>query len=146
MAEGNKVYLFLGIGCGVLLLLLGCCAGGGYLAYRSVAASLPFAQAFVHDVQGGDYASALQRMDGTCQSQWTADQLRQQIEQQMPELPASNEFQVTGMNGENTNWTVDAAVWGDSTGRQDIVLTLRGEGDHYYVQRVQTPTATIQCP
>jgi len=144
MAQGNKTGKILGIGCAVLILLGSCCGGGGYFGWLQCTKGGPPARAFLHDLKDGNYAAALTRMDGGCQSAWNVGQFQQQVAA-YPALTTHTDITLNNYNVNNGDWTISGTL-ATPSGPTAITVRLRTEGDHHYIYEVTVGSGTIRCP
>jgi len=138
MADNQKIVKYVGIGCGVVLLL-GCCIGGGaYVACSKFAGTLGApkgaAEGFFSDMRQGRPEAALQRMDGAYQA--SHDLAR--FQQATTMIPAIASQTDTTFNSIQVN-AGGATVSGHLTtpnGDQPVTVSLSQVGENWYIDSI----------
>ncbi len=130
--DGTKKWLL--IGCGILLLLIGGCALGGYFCYSAATQSKPHAEAFLSDLRAGNFPSALQRMDSGYQSTHTVATFQNAVTQ-LPALMNNTDSTFTNVQANNNTHSLNGTLTTPS-GPASISMTLVEQGGHFYITQV----------
>jgi hypothetical protein len=142
MAEGNKALKWIGIGCG-LFLLLGLCAGGGValMCQSQLGPPVDASASFFADVRRGNYQQALSRMNGNYQTTHPLPTFQQNV-QQIPALT-----QQTGASFNSTSVNNDVATVSGNlttpTGDVPVTVTLSQVGGAWYIDSVMVQGQTL---
>jgi len=142
MAEGNKALKWIGIGCGIFLLLGLCTGGGVFLMCQSqLGPPVDASASFFADIRRSDYQQALSRMNGTYQGTHPLPTFQQNV-QQIPALT-----QQTGATFNNTSVNNDVATVSGSlstpNGDVPVTVTLSKSGEHWYIDSVMVQGQTL---
>ena len=132
--QKNNTLKYVGIGCGVLAVLALACGGGFYVCVSKITEAKPHAHAFLKDLRDGNYASALQRMDGAYQSRHNVQSFQAAVAQ-LPALTTHTDATLSNFNVSNGVTTVEGALT-TPTGPVPITLTMVKQDGHYYIQSV----------
>ncbi len=138
MADNQKIAKYVGIGCGVVLLL-GCCIGGGaYFACSKFAGALgaPKGQAtgFFYDMREGRPEAALQRMDGPYQASHDLARF-QQATATIPAIASQTDTTFSSIQINNGSATVSGFLT-TPNGNIPVTVTLSNIGENWYIDSV----------
>jgi hypothetical protein len=136
MSDGTRIAKYVGMGCG-LMLLLGLCCGGGAFALFSSTLGEPhrYAHGFLDDVRAGNYPAALQRMGASYQATHDAARFQQAVAA-LPPLTQQTDATLSSVNVDGTVANVSGALT-TPQGVVPIVLVLSQGGEYWYVEQVQ---------
>jgi hypothetical protein len=136
MSDGTRIAKYVGLGCGVMLLLGACCGGGFFMLFNSMLGEPHrYAHGFLDDVRAESYPAALQRMGASYQA--THDVARfQQAVAALPPLTQATDATLSNVNVVESGATV-SGVLTTPQGEVPIVLVLSEVGDYWYVEQVQ---------
>ncbi|MEM9192156.1 MAG: hypothetical protein AAGF12_23490 [Myxococcota bacterium] len=135
MAESNKVLKWVGIGCGVVVLLGACGIGACVLVLKGATdGPANAAHAFFGDLRSSNYQQALQRMSASYQATHPLPTFQTNV-QQIPALTTQTDSTFTNRSISNNTATVSGNL---TTAQGDVPVTvnLSKVGDHWYIDSV----------
>jgi hypothetical protein len=136
MSEGTRIAKYVGMGCGMMLLLGLCCAGGGFLVFRSLLGEPHrYAHGFLDDVRAGNYPAALQRMGAGYQATHDVARFQQGVAA-LPPLTQQTDATLSNVNVQNDVANVSGTLT-TPQGAVPIILVLTHAGEYWYVDQVQ---------
>ena len=141
MAEGSKVLKWVGIGCGVVLLLGICATGGILLVVQSASAPVDASASFFADLRRGDYQQGLQRMNGNYQATHPLATFQQNVAQ-IPSLTQQTGASFNSTSVNNNVGTVSGNL-STPTGDVPVTVTLSKVGEHWYIDSVMVQGQTL---
>lgn len=132
--QKSNTLKYVGIGCGILVVLALACGGGFYVCFSKITEAKPHAHAFLRDLREMNYPSALQRMDGAYQSRHNVQSFQQAVAQ-IPALTTHTDATFNNFNVSGGVTTVEGTLT-TPTGPVPIVLTMIKQAGYYYIQSV----------
>jgi hypothetical protein len=146
MADNQKIVKYVGIGCGVVLLL-GCCIGGGaYFACAKFAGALgaPKGQAtgFFYDMREGRPEAALQRMSGAYQASHDLARF-QQATMTIPAIATQTDTTFNNIQINGGGATVSGTLT-TPNGPQPVTVTLSNLGENWYIDSITIGGVPLQ--
>ena len=142
MAEGKKVGMWVGIGCGLLLLIGACCGGIGYFVYAQTDAPAQAGHAFFKDLREGNYQQAHQRMSTTYQSTRPLAVFQQNV-QAIPALSQSTDSSFSNRQISNGVATLEGTLT-TAGGVVPISVQLSQVGEYWYIDSVTVQGIGLQ--
>jgi len=135
VADGKKLWIYLGVGCGVLALLTVCGGGSGiFLFFRAMGEPVAYARGFLDDIRERDWHDALQRMNAGYQNTHVEESFRQSAES-LPALVQHTDATFTSHSSANSTAQVEGNLTTPS-GPIAVAMTLTKHGDHWYIDTV----------
>jgi len=143
VAEGkSKTGLYIGLGCGGLLLLGACCGGIGYFIYAQTDEPAQAAHGFFADLRTGNHQQALQRMSGTYQSTHPLPTFQQNV-QQIPALTQHTDVTFSNRSIQNQTAEVSGTLT-TAEGSVPVTVSLSQVGEYWYIDTVMVQGQTLQ--
>ncbi len=144
MAEGKGGALkWIGLGCGVFLLVAACGIGGAFLACQKLfEAPEGQARGFFADLRTGNYADALRRTNAPYQSTHTVEAFQAAVSQ----IPAATQQTDVSFNSRNVEGNT-ATMIGDlktPDGAVPVTVTLSRAAEHWYIDSVSVQGQMLQ--
>ncbi len=144
MAEGKGGALkWIGLGCGVFLLVAACGVGAAFFACQSLfEAPEGQARGFFADLRAGNYQDALRRTDAPYQSSHTVEA----FEQAVSAIPAATQQTDVSFSSRDVNGSSASMVGDLSTpnGQVPVTVTLSRAGEYWYIDSVTVQGQTLQ--
>lgn len=143
MAQKNRTLLYVGIGCGLIVLLATCGVGGCLLFIKSQTdAPANMSHSFFKDVRTGNYQNAFSRMSHSYQQTHTLEQFQQGLAA-VPALTQQTEATLTSRNVNDPTATM-AGTLSTPSGDVPVSVQLEKNGEHWYIVSVTAGGATLQ--
>jgi hypothetical protein len=138
VAATNSTLKWIGIGCGVLVVL-GLCIGGivaviATTALQATEAPADAARGFFADLRGNDFDSALRRTGAAYQALHDVNTFRASVAQQ-PALTTQTDVTFTSRRVDNASATMSGNL-STPSGDIPVTVTLTQAGEHWYVESV----------
>ncbi len=141
MAEGNKTLKWVGIGCGLFVMLGLCATGAVLLIVQSASGPVDATASFFADLRGGNHAQALQRMNGNYQSTHPLPTFQQNVAA-IPSLVQQTGASFNSTSVNNNVGTVSGNL-STPTGDVPVTVTLSQVGEYWYIDSVMVQGQTL---
>ncbi len=134
MANNKKVLVGVGIGCGVLLVVVGLCAGFIYFMIGATSGPTGAANGFLADLREGNQTQALQRMSPAYQQAHPLATFQASLGA-VPSLMQQTDSSMTNVNITNGRASV-AGVMTTAGGPIPIIFSMSQVGEYWYIDTV----------
>jgi len=143
MADNKQIMKYVGIGCGVLLLL-SCCIGGigMYACGNALSGPKGAAEGFFLDMREGRPEAARARMDGVYQNSHDLAQF-QAAAAAIPAISSQTDTTFSSIQINNSTGSVSGSLT-TPAGDQPVQVTATKIGDNWYINSIVVSNIPLQ--